>query len=917
MHFIHGDYNVGDIRSGQTGKQWIIGHTVGLALDDPNGQTYLNELSAAGGGKSYAANNPAQLATALSEIVSNAINRSAALARPTITLNVFNPNYDRDDVYMTFFDPKGKSRWAGNVKKYKFCSTRDNPATTAVEGCTLEDGSTVSFGTLLGQGSSSTSYIKATGSNGELLLSAKDLWNTSGTPDGSNVRAGGAGAVLDAMTKSTRKLYTFAGSYESSSPYTRPVNSGASNPNLTVNDNLLSQGRASSSTTCSSSTSSVNCNLTPSLFGIAGTATSDYTTMNNILKWIRDPGLDVNDGNGNGSTTDYYDPTDDDDDNATNDALWPFEDPMHAGAVPFEYGGTSTAPITKLFVPTNGGGLRMLNSATGAEEWTWVPKELLSMQSTLMSSATVLPGGTRTYGLDMTPVLWVRDDNDNDATNGIYANAQIEPSNGDFVRLFIGQRDGGRSYYGLNVSPSADVSTSSSSVTVAPQLLWKIQGGVTTGFNTLKNTWSTPVLGKIRTASGSKIVLIFGGGNDTTLNAKYGTNQGTENDANIVYIVDATTGEKLYSFGGNGTDATLKVSGMNYPVPSEITAFDSNGDGYTDRLYFGDMGGNVWRADLYYDSSTNLLASVGKFADLSLTIPGQVAGTPAGKPASSVTTPQALNVNSRSFYYRPSVTSVSRADLGGRFDMVFLVSGQRNNPRNGQDGTATGNATVVNHLYAIQDLYIGAGKKAGDSAFPARKSGASGTGPLTFTDLIDMTANNYQMTRNATTGNLELSSTQRANLKTAYSTAAGWYLPLADVGEKGVSNTTVANDILVFNTYTPADLSASTNQCAVPNPGKGRIYAVDAFTGSAIFANFDSSGTNGSTNLTTSDRALIGTGMPVDGETTAMTTSGILGLNKFGDGTASNDNTGDSGTGLRSNPFGDGLPRGRIYWYER
>ncbi|MFO1435946.1 MAG: PilC/PilY family type IV pilus protein [Gammaproteobacteria bacterium] len=933
--FMHGTYNSGDIRSGQTGNQWVITHTIALALSDTNGKNYLQEIATAGGGNAYTANQPDELADALSQIIAGAISRSAATGVPAVSLNVFNPLYTRNDVYLSVFDPTNRQRWAGNVKKYKFCDVDDNPATPAVEGCTTEGGSTVTFGTYLSRGSTSSTYVKATDSSGDFLITSKDLWNTTSTPDGSKVRAGGAGAVLDATTKSTRKLYTFTGSYSSNR---LPATSSSSNPDLSQNINLLN---TRSSYTCSSSSATDNCNITPALFGISGGLTAaNVTSMNNIIKWIRDPGLDVNDGNGNSSTTDYYDSVDDDNDGADDDPLWPFEDPMHASPVAWEYGGSSSSPITKIFVPTNNGGIRMLNADTGAEEWMFIPQELLARQSALMDTSAILPAGARNFGLDMTPVIWVRDDNDNDATNGVFPNGQIEPTYGDYVHLVLGERDGGRAYYALDVTPSGNVTTSSSSATINPKLLWKIEGGVTSGFTNLQNTWSMPTRGRVRVSAtgGIKNVLIFGGGNpvgasSTTspggFNYRYGTNIGSESAGNIVYIVDADTGELLYSIGGAGTTATMKTAadgtGMNYPIPSAITALDTSGDGITDRLYFGDLGGNVWRVDLYNDgtSSNSLTAAVDKLADLAPT----VAGPPAtGKPATSVTTRQVLNANSRTFYYRPAVVQVNRPDYGGRFDMVLLASGQRENPRNGQDNSTTGNATVINSIYAIMDYKIKPTDKASDSDFPIRKSGTSGT-PLLVGDLLDLTSNGYQMTKNATTGKLELTSTQKTALKTAYQTKTGWYITLSDTGEKGVSTVSVTNDIVVFNTYTPAATSSSANSCNLPNPGSGRIYAIDLFTGSAVFSNFNTSDGGGS-NPTTSDRANLGVGMPVEGSNLGSTSAGLILLTNHGGGDPDGINgSGGSGNGTTDtdgmgsgsasiNPL-KGLPRGRIYWYER
>lgn len=78
----------------------------------------------------------------------------------------------------------------------------------------------------------------------------------------------------------------------------------------------------------------------------------------------------------------------------------------------------------------------------------------------------------------------------------------------------------------------------------------------------------------------------------------------------------------IASIGGDTTDASLTHSEMRYPVPSAIALLDSNGDNATDRLCFGDLGGQVWRVDLkeaLNASSTGAdVGLIGKLADLSI-----------------------------------------------------------------------------------------------------------------------------------------------------------------------------------------------------------------------------------------------------------------------------------------------------------
>ncbi|MGK0227656.1 MAG: type IV pilus assembly protein PilY1 [Gammaproteobacteria bacterium] len=61
---------------------------------------------------------------------------------------------------------------------------------------------------------------------------------------------------------------------------------------------------------------------------------------------------------------------------------------------------------------------------------------------------------------------------------------------------------------------------------------------------------------------------------------------------NAIYIVNAQTGELIWKADRN------KFSDMDYSITSDVRVLDIDADGLTDRLYVGDMGGQVWRFDI-------------------------------------------------------------------------------------------------------------------------------------------------------------------------------------------------------------------------------------------------------------------------------------------------------------------------------
>jgi type IV pilus assembly protein PilY1 len=104
---------------------------------------------------------------------------------------------------------------------------------------------------------------------------------------------------------------------------------------------------------------------------------------------------------------------------------------------------------------------------------------------------------------------------------------------------------------------------------------------------------------------------------------------------------------------------------MKHSIVSRISAIDRDGDGLTDHLYFGDLGGQVFRADLNNTigtSTANFGKRVVRLANLATTDTG--AALTLGK-------------NPR-FYEAPTVT-IHRQDAY-TFMLVGVASGNRSTP---------------------------------------------------------------------------------------------------------------------------------------------------------------------------------------------------------------------------------------------
>lgn len=260
-------------------------------------------------------------------------------------------------------------------------------------------------------------------------------------------------------------------------------------------------------------------------------------------------------------------------------------DPLHSAPLLLNYGGNENNNM--IFVSTNGGMLHAINAGDGSESYAFMPEEFVQQAEKYTSDSYPLTNDNRrqTYGLDGSWVAW-RKPNATDPVTG-------KP---EHVYIYGGMRRGGRTYYALDVSSKT-----------SPKVKWKIEGGVTNGFSDLGQTWSTPTLTQILVGDEKVPVLVFGGGYSASDNDN---RQGKARNAgdsvgNAVYIVNAETGKLIWSHSGGE---------MKWSVPGSISVVDKNLDGLADFLYFGDLGGQIFRVDI--DQSGSKKMAVHRLAQL-------------------------------------------------------------------------------------------------------------------------------------------------------------------------------------------------------------------------------------------------------------------------------------------------------------
>ncbi len=370
---------------------------------------------------------------------------------------------------------------------------------------------------------------------------------------------------------------------------------------------------------------------------------------------------------------------------------------IHSFPVQMTYSGTLDASgnltatrSQSILYGTMEGGLHIVDSNTGVEQMVFVPAELL--RHTTASKALVKGETDATApqaGLDG---AWIAD--------SLYVAQKATTSTESSVvkasrmNIYGGLRMGGESYYGLNVLDPT-----------APKFLFRV-GRDQTDFSRMGQSWSKPVIANIRYNNAIKRVMIVGGGYDACYEdpsftlVTSGDNSScatkTQAQGNAVYIIDATTGERLWwtssSVSGIGTVNT----NMKHSIVSRISVIDRNADGLIDHLYFGDLGGQVFRADLNntVDTTTaNFGKRVVRLANLATTSTGTAL----------------TNGKNPRFYEAPTVTI---HDQGATtFMLIGIAAGNRSTPLDvfplvGRDGMSPATALndrLVNNVYGIID----------------------------------------------------------------------------------------------------------------------------------------------------------------------------------------------------------------------
>tara|TARA_R110002110_G_scaffold415765_1_gene655149 strand:- start:29397 stop:32954 length:3558 start_codon:yes stop_codon:yes gene_type:complete len=720
-------------------KQRVLSYVL-----SPNVDPAFDAMAAAGGtGQAYSTNSSQGLLQGLRAVFNPVLEQPSVFVAPTVGRAVATVFGNARDLYYPMFQPQASGQWSGNIKKLKLVNASHYDPVSGVESVVRN----------IVQAPLSAAPVGALDSiDGLLLRNALTFWTD---PDGHDVQAynsgrgeepgsdgravkrGGAGQQIPGFLSGTvgmsnkepdaRQLFT----QDPNDPESLMA-LDADMPDVTGISRILDPGRD----LCE-------------------------TDVRQLIAWMRG--------------RDTYDQDQDGDHSDTRP--WLLGGVLHSQPLAVNYGARAAGysavnPDVRVFFGSNDGVLHALRNTqpsgreSGEESWAFIPLQQLPMQFARANGAA---DGASRYGMDGAPASLLVDRN-RDGT--------IEPGDGDQAMVFVGQRRGGRNLYAFDVSDPDQI-----------RLSWQINQH-TSGFEQLGLTFSTPRVAHLDLGIGYLTpVLVFAGGyNGRGIQPGEGKDGagGIDTVGNAVYVVDARSGELLWSALGPGSGAAAvagrhsqRVPEMQHSIPSAVTLYDASGNGVVDRAYVGDTGGNVWRIDLTEHAA----------APAGLMSPVQAIWS-----VSRLAALGGAAANDRRFFHPPDV--VRTRDAGGRYDGIAIVSGNRAAPLS---------SAVLDVAYLLKDRV------------PANPVSPPAATPISQGKLVDIT----EYCDPATTLACE-----------AIDLVDGWQLPLARSGEKGLSTPVLVNGVMSFTTYQPPG-PPLTGQCQ-PGPGVSRAYAVKLSDGRPV-----------------------------------------------------------------------------------
>ncbi|MCO8093802.1 PilC/PilY family type IV pilus protein [Acinetobacter lwoffii] len=351
---------------------------------------------------------------------------------------------------------------------------------------------------------------------------------------------------------------------------------------------------------------------------------------------------------------------------------------------------------------TTQGLLHFVDAETGVEKFAFVPNEMVENQKDAFRLSNVTNGGMQKlyYGVDGPWALYTQYVVDSSG-NLVVGSGRTASQTGMQI-AYGGLRMGGRSYYALDLS---NINKPELKFHIDPASQKVYSGSSSKTFSQLQymgQSWSKPSITWVNWGGTRKRVMFVGGGydaggddGDARTNGVKGSYAGYENHdypqtnkkGAGVYMFDADSGDLLWWASDNvsSTSAASTNSGvistkhaeLKYSVVSEIRTVDRDGDDLTDHIYFGDLGGQLFRID--FDNKQKTIGAVPQTPIKLLT----------------------LNAGAKSprFYDMPGFSLYNQN--GDTFAVISIGSGNRSEPL--KDFTSSDTTYDYDSIYNIYD----------------------------------------------------------------------------------------------------------------------------------------------------------------------------------------------------------------------
>ncbi|MCU7915460.1 MAG: hypothetical protein KZQ65_06040 [Candidatus Thiodiazotropha sp. (ex Gloverina cf. vestifex)] len=321
--------------------------------------------------------------------------------------------------------------------------------------------------------------------------------------------------------------------------------------------------------------------------------------------------------------------------------------------------------------------------------------------------------------------------------------ADIDGTGTKWNTILIGTlRGGGRSIFAIDISDPSEFATEAG---VAGNILWEFS------HDELGFTFGKPTIAKL---NNNRWAAIFGNG--------YNPGSSSSGEASLfIKYLDSPTDFEIISTGsgsnsaGDCLDASSDCNGLSTPAVVDLGA-----DSIADRVYAGDIKGNLWVFDISDTTSSNW------------GIPTSYSGNPLIAVKNTTNAEQPITS-------QPIVIlhPIERHSNTSPNTMVYFGTGQylaENDPISTEENTFYGVWDDGTHISGARDSV-----------------------------LVEQTVNETVLG----TADVRLLT----NNPVDYTTDRGWYFDLPESGERIVSNPIVFGDLVVYNSITPESNLCSTS----------------------------------------------------------------------------------------------------------